>query len=348
MQRKSRNPLKILVIISVIIVAVVAFFATRYYLTFKYENVSEKGLIVNISSRYDYNAMMEYLHEQDGWINWKRFERSAEKMELSTSFKPGRYVFQAGVNNEFIIRSIINNWESPLNIVISGRIRSNERLAMILGKQFDADSSDFITILNDNNFRDSLGFSKYTYLSMFIPNTYEMYWTASPESVLMRLRKEYDTFWNEDRRQKAVNIGMTPFEVSALASIVTEESNYAPEQPTIAGVYINRIKKGIKLQADPTVVFAINDPTVRRVLNSHLKIDSPYNTYKYKGLPPGPIAVPSISSIDAVLNYEKHNYVYFCARPELDGRHNFSASYNEHLRNARKYRKAIEERNAAQ
>lgn len=346
MEKKKRK--KGLIIVLSLFGAIIigaAYFALDYYLTYKHENISEEGLIVHISSKYDYDHMMAHLSEQEGFINWKRFEKAAKHEDLASSFKPGRYVFPGGSTNEFIIRSIANNWQTPLNITLSGRMRNKERIARNLGRQFDADSSDFMAILNDDLFRDSLGFSQESYLAMFIPNTYEMYWTTSPRNVLLRLKKEYDTFWNESRLEKAKKINMTPFEVSTLASIVVEESNYVPEQPTIAGVYMNRLKKGIKLQADPTVVFAVNDPDLRRVLNSHLKIDSPYNTYKYAGLPPGPIAVPSISAIDAVLNYEKHNYIYFCAHPDFNGSHNFAVTYNEHLRNAREYRKALERRN---
>ncbi|MBO7322265.1 MAG: endolytic transglycosylase MltG, partial [Bacteroidales bacterium] len=182
-----------------------------------------------------------------------------------------------------------------------------------------------------------------TFIGMFIPNTYELYWTASPESVIKRMHQEYKAFWNESRIAKGKNMGMSKNEIMTLASIVNEETNNIGEMPKIAGVYINRLKKGMPLQACPTVIYAHLDsePGIKRVLKRHLKIDSPYNTYKNKGLPPGPITIPTIKAIDAVLNYEKSNYIYFCAKPEFDGTHNFASTYSQHQKNAKAYQKAL-------
>ena len=176
---------------------------------------------------------------------------------------------------------------------------------------------------------------------MFIPNTYEVYWTVTPEEFLERMHKEYEKFWNEERTAKAEQTGLTRTEVSTLASIVIEETKYEPEMPVIAGVYMNRLHKDMLLQADPTVKYAVGDESLTRVLNRHLTVDSPYNTYKYKGLPPGPITIPTVAAIDAVLNYQHHNYLYFCAKSSLDGQHAFATSLAGHMENAKRYHKAV-------
>jgi UPF0755 protein len=185
------------------------------------------------------------------------------------------------------------------------------------------------------------GFNKDNIICMFIPNTYEVYYTISADQLIERMYDEYQNFWNEERKQKANELGLSPIEVSILASIVQAESIKRDEAPIIAGLYLNRLKQGIPLQADPTLVFAVGDFTIKRVLNEHKEVESPYNTYKNKGLPPGPINMPEIATIDAVLNYKPSNYLYMCAKEDFSGYHNFTASYNEHLKNARRYQAAL-------
>jgi len=199
-------------------------------------------------------------------------------------------------------------------------------------------------LLHSDTLMTRLGYDHQTFLGMFIPNTYEMYWDVSAENLVERLHKEHQTFWNEERKGKAQALGMNENQVATLASIVDSESAYNPEKPRIAGLYLNRMKKGMSLQSDPTVIFALGDFTIRRVLNKHLTIDSPYNTYKYKGLPPGPIRIPSIAGLDAVLNHEDNNYIYMCAKEDFSGSHNFAVTYSEHQANARRYVKALNER----
>jgi len=199
-------------------------------------------------------------------------------------------------------------------------------------------------ILTNDSLIGAYGFDSTSLFSMVLPNTYELYWNTPPEKVLERLHKEYRNWWSDDRQKKAQSIGLTPFQVATLAAIVQEETNYQPEMATIAGVYMNRLKMGMPLQADPTLKFALRDPTIRRVLNKDTQVESPYNTYKYKGLPPGPICVPSIATLEAVLNYQTHNYLYFCASPDFNGSHRFAANYSDHLRNARAYQQALTQR----
>ena len=259
------------------------------------------------------------------------FKYAAQKASLETKFKPGRYVFLPDKSNKDLVRMLQMGWETPMMLTLSGNIRGLEKLSGILGKKLAADSAAFMECF----IADSLWMGK------ILPNTYEVYWTITPQKFIERMDKEYEKFWNEERTAKAAKIGLSKEEVSILASIVCEETNYGPEMPKVAGVYMNRLNRGMKLDADPTVKFALGDPTIKRILFKHLEIDSPYNTYKNLGLPPGPITIPSIKGIDAVLNYEEHNYLYFCANSNMDGTHKFARTLVEHNRNAREYQAAL-------
>ena len=201
--------------------------------------------------------------------------------------------------------------------------------------------------LRDPELVRELGFdSAEAMFSIFIPNTYEFYSEITAEDLVRRLKVESDKFWATEEHQRGLErCGLTPLEVMTLASIVHEETNATSEMARIAGVYMNRLKKDMLLQADPTVKYALGDPTIKRILKRHLEVDSPYNTYKHKGLPPTPIAMPDVAAIEAVLNYEVHDYLYFCARPEFDGKHNFARTIQEHNRNARAYHEALNKRN---
>lgn len=273
--------------------------------------------------------------------NVNSFLKTARHSNLENSFMPGRYKLEAGMKNKDIVRMIQRGWQTPMMLTLSGNIRNKERLASILGRRLAADSADFAGYFNDAAVWKKYGLKEETFISIFIPNSYEVYWTITPEQFMERMKKENDAFWTPERRKKAEELGLSREEVSTLASIVCEESNYKPEQPAIAGVYINRLKKGMKLDADPTVKFAWKDPSIKRILFRHLEIDSPYNTYKNTGLPPGPITIPGVNCLDAVLNYGKHTYLYFCADASLNGTHRFAGTLAEHNRNARAYQAAI-------
>ena len=210
-----------------------------------------------------------------------------------------------------------------------------------VSQYLESDSLEFAAYLADTALFAKYGFSRETFTSMFIPNTYEFFWTTSPEKFTDRMKREYDDFWKGERDEKAKRMEMTRAEVVTLASIVDEETMYDDENERVAGVYINRLERGIPLQADPTLKFAMDDFTIKRILNEDKNIESPYNTYKYKGLPPGPISIPSVSAIDGVLNYENHNYIFFCAKADFSGHHAFARSLTEHNKNAREYQKAL-------
>ncbi len=263
--------------------------------------------------------------------------------------KPGRYIIKKGMNNNEIV-NVLRSQNSPVNITFNNA----ENIAELSGKlasQFDADSLDFFKVLTDKSFLKDRELTSQQSLSLYIPNTYEYYWNTSPKKVQNRLLKEYQAFWNESREQKRKSLNLSKLEVAVLASIVQKESVKTEERPKIAGVYINRLKRNMKLQADPTVVYALKqkynkpDTIVRRVLLKDLEIDSPFNTYKYQGLPPAPIIMPDVSSIDAVLNYQKHNYLYFVADTKNIGYHIFSKTLSEHNRNARVYREWVNRQN---
>lgn len=259
--------------------------------------------------------------------------------------QPGHYVLKKGMNNNEII-NVLRSQNTPVNITFNNA-KSLAELSRILASQFDSDSLELIEVFRDNTFLTQRNLSPQQSLSLYIPNTYEFYWNAKPKTIRNRLIKQSENYWNKSQDQKRQALNLSRLEVSVLASIVQKETLKVDERPKVAGVYINRLKRGMKLQADPTVVYALKqkyqnpDTIIRRVLTKDLKIDSPFNTYKYAGLPPAPLIMPDISSIDAVLNYEKHDYLYFVASTSKAGYHVFAKTLREHNRNARKYRRWI-------
>lgn len=265
--------------------------------------------------------------------------RAFKDKKVAEYFKPGRYEIRPAYTSVYVARMLNNCWQSPAKLTLSGTMRSKSQLASKISSQLMIDSTTVMKALNDKAMLSAYGFTPRDVFSLFIPDTYEMYWTSTMKDVLDKQKEAYDKFWNEKRLAQAKAQGLTPKEVSVVASIVKGETNYEPEMPKIAGVYLNRLHTGMKLQADPTVAYCFNYE-LNRVLNKHLEYDSPYNTYKYAGLPPGPIAVPTMACLEAVLNPEG-DYLYFCANSSFDGTHLFAKSYNDHLRNARAFQSAL-------
>jgi UPF0755 protein len=255
--------------------------------------------------------------------------------------KPGRYELKSGMTNRQLINLLKSGRQSPLMLTFTN-VRLRRELATKLSKQIDASPKQIDSLLSSPSYTRSLGFDTTTVLSMFIPNTYQLYWNTSAENLMQRMKKEYEKFWTPERDAAREKLGLTRVQVSTLASIVeAEQQQHADERPRIAAVYLNRLKRGMKLQADPTVVYANGDFGIKRVLNVHLQKDSPYNTYRVNGLPPGPIDLPSISSIDAVLHPEDNDYLYFCAKEDFTGYHAFATNETQHLVNARRYQAAL-------
>ena len=254
--------------------------------------------------------------------------------------KPGNYAIRPGDSMRDICLRLVSGNQTPVRLVVPS-VRTLDRLAGAVSRQLMTDSASVITLLTDKHLLDSLGYTPATAPCMFIPNTYEVYWTMTPEQFVARMLKENKRFWNASRLAKAKAQGLTPNEVMTLASIVDEETAKDDEKPLVAGLYLNRLKRGMLLQADPTVKYAVGDFELRRILYAHLHTDSPYNTYRYAGLPPGPIRIPSMKAIESVLTPAKHNYIYMCAKEDFSGYHNFATTLTQHNANARRYQQAL-------
>jgi UPF0755 protein len=275
--------------------------------------------------------------------NQKLLEWIARKKRYPDLVKPGKYVFDGSLSYNELINILRGGRQTPVKITFSN-IRTLNELAGRFGGQIEPDSAQILSFFSDPENYRSDGFTREDIISVFIPDTYEFYWSTSTVKLYNRMLREYRRFWNRERIQKSESVGLTQVEVSTLASIVDQEAAKQDEKPRIAGVYINRLRRGIPLQADPTIKFALNDFTINRILYKHLEVDSPYNTYKYSGLPPGPIGCPSIEGIDAVLNAEKHDYLYFAAKADFSGYHNFSRTLSEHNRYANQYQRELNKR----
>lgn len=282
---------------------------------------------------------------QGGFINdVPGFEWLAERMKYKRPvMRPGRYEITPGWHNRQLIQHLRAGKQAPVNVVLNNE-RLPEEIAGRVARFLETDSVALAQTFNDPAVLAQIGYTPQTLLSLFIPNTYQMFWNTGARDFLQRMVKEHDAFWDKNnRREKARALGMSTEQVYTLASIVERETNDDAEKPTIAGVYLNRLKINMPLQADPTCVFATRDFSARRVTEYHTTFDSPYNTYLYKGLPPGPISMASISSIDAVLNAPQHHYLYFCAKPGDSGAHAFAATYAAHLVNARRFQSWLEQ-----
>ena len=262
------------------------------------------------------------------------------------SLQAGHYRIDSTLTSMYVMRMLHKGWQTPVNLTLSGAIRTPGILARKIGAQMLVDSAQVATFAFSDDSLAAYGVNSHLLFTMVIPDTYQMMWTASVREIFDRFAKERDAWWTPERVEAAAAQGLSPQEVSTLASIVDGETRYVKEQPTIAGVYLNRLRIGMKLQADPTVAFCF-DYQPRRILKYHLEVDSPYNTYKYFGLPPGPISCPPKSCLEAVLHPKSHNYLYFCADPSFNGSHRFAATYSEHLANARAFQKALTARQRA-
>ena len=254
--------------------------------------------------------------------------------------KTGRYAIKPTDNMRYLHRRLSMGYQSPVMLTV-GSVRTLDRMARNVARQLMIDSTEVARLMADTAYIRSIGYSKETLPALFIPNTYEVYWNLSAEEFMQRMVKENKAFWNDKRMNQAKAIGLTPIEVATLASIVEEETAKQNEKPMVAGLYINRLQRGMLLQADPTVKFSLQEFGLKRILYKHLEVDSPYNTYKYAGLPPGPIRVPSYQGLESVLNYTQHNYLYMCAKEDFSGTHNFAVTSAQHAANARRYQQAL-------
>ncbi|TVQ14900.1 MAG: endolytic transglycosylase MltG [Bacteroidetes bacterium] len=347
-KKSKKTPFWLKVLVSIFIIVIVSggIAAWRLYHAIYQPNIflgERKTTHIFIPTGSNFNDVKAILYEKGMIINTNTFEWLAEKKNYRNNIRPGRYLIHEDMGNNELINILRSGQQDPVMLTFNN-IRLKEQLAGNIASQIEADSLSIIRLLNDHAFLEQFNMNPETSKLLFIPNTYEFFWNTSAEQLLTRMHREYNAFWNEQRLAKAQRINLTPLEVGTLASIVQLETSRPDELPRVAGVYINRLKRNMRLQADPTVIFAVGDYSIRRVLNRHLEMDSPYNTYKYAGLPPGPIALPEQRVIDGVLNYENHEYLFFCAKDDFSGYHAFARTYSQHLANARRYQNALNQR----
>jgi UPF0755 protein len=301
----------------------------------------DREVHVFIDENRDYDRLMATLRNEAKMKNPAIFNRLASVMKFTpNALKTGHYVISPTTSLPDAIRMFRNGQQTPVKITFNN-IRLKSDLTERVGSQLMFGSDALLKKLNDSTACSACGLDTTTIVTLFIPNTYEVFWNISPEKFLERMKREHDRFWTEARIEKAKKIPLSPEQVSILASIVEEETALTEDYPTVAGLYINRLRKGMPLQADPTVKFAVGDFALKRILFAHLEVESPYNTYRHTGLPPGPIRIPSQAAIDAVLNFERHNYLYMVAREDLSGHTRFSSTLQEHAMNARRYQEAL-------
>ena len=314
----------------------------------KYQDIYSPNIhIIDLSNEYiyiptgtNYSEFLSIIKNSETIINFNSFKDVADLKSLSKNIYPGKYKLKNNMNNNQLINMFRSGNQSIVRLSFNN-IRTKEQFAGIISSQIEADSISILDLLNNVELLENYNLNIENVMTTFIPNTYEFYWNTSATSMFDKMIKENKAFWNSTRIEKANKVGMSQIDISILASIIDEETTKNSEKPTIAGVYINRLRKGIALQADPSIKFALKNFLKKRITTKDLSVNSPYNTYKYRGVPPGPIRIPSISSIEAVLNYENHSYYYFCAKEDFSGYHVFAKTLRQHNQNARKYHNSL-------
>jgi UPF0755 protein len=321
-------------------------FASVYQKAFKPNIQTPHGDIyyLHVYTGSTYQEVLDTLYTHKLIRNKKSFEWISDKKKFNSHIHPGRYRVTNNMSNNAFINMLRAGMQEPVQLVIN-TARTPADLALRLSVQIEPSQAMLNRLMNDETYLKQFGFNRQTILGMFIPNTYEFWWNTSVDDFFKRMYREYNKFWNGERIKKAGDMHLDPNGVITLASILINESNKEDEYRRIAGVYINRLNSGMRLQADPTVKFALGDFERTRILRKDIQVDSPYNTYQHDGLPPGPISLPSIHAIDAVLNYERHDYLFFCAKEDFSGYHNFARTIAQHNKNARSYQKALNRRN---
>jgi UPF0755 protein len=324
---------------------VLAWFANKIYSRVYTSNVRIHGdrTHICIPTGASFEEVVSLLSSGGFIRDASSFRWVAEQMNYPRQIKPGRYKLSSGMSNRSLVSKLRSGDQDPVRITI-GVMRTVQELAGLVSRKIEADSASLVFVLRDRHFLELHGYSVDNSISIFIPNTYELYWNTSAEGFVERMLTENKRFWDADRLSKVRNMGLDRHQVMIIASIVEQETRKNDEKALVAGVYLNRFRKGWKLEADPTLVYALGDFSIRRVLNQHKLVESPYNTYLHTGLPPGPICVPSIRSIDAVLENKQHPYYFFCARSDFSGYHTFARTYQEHLRNARNFQRDLDRR----
>jgi UPF0755 protein len=338
--RMIKKPVFYVLIVLVLVFGYVLFLF--FFPNFSSKNNEKAYLRIPVNSTF--NQVLDSLEANANIFSTTTFKQAAAIFRYSEKIKSGRYEIKQGMNNFTLIRKLRSGNQTPVRLTFNN-IRTKEQLAKRLSMQIMADSASIMALMNDTAYLSQFKLNPNTVIAAFIPDTYEVFWDLDANELFQRIWKEYNKFWTDERKAKASEIPLTPVEVATLASIVEEETNGQNERSMVAGLYINRLKKDMPLQADPTLKFALGDFSIKRLTIQHILKISPYNTYRNHGLPPGPIRVASKGGINAVLNYTHHDYIYMCAKETFNGEHNFSATYAEHMINARKYQQALDERN---
>ncbi len=305
--------------------------------------VKDQEKYIDIPTGSDFEDVKKSLYSKGYIIHRKDFELVAKLKKYDLAIKPGRYILSPEMGNMELIDKLRSGNQDPVKVTFNS-VRFADQLAGRIATQIEADSLSLILLMKDTAFLDSMGVDPSSLFTIMIPNTYEFYWNTTARQFISRMKSESDKFWSDGREEKLKNLNLNKLEVMTLASIVEKETNKNDEKARIAGVYVNRLKNGWLLEADPTLVFAHGNFAIKRVLNIYKEIDSPYNTYKNPGLPPGPICLPSVSSIDAALSPEQHTYMFFCAKEDFSGYHSFAATLDQHNVNAWKYQQALNKR----
>lgn len=344
-KKKSKGFLWKLLLVILICLGTGTYLAYRNIYQANVNLKGNKSRVIYIPRETSYARLLEILSEENIIVNKASFRWLANKMQLEKSFKCGKYRIRKGMNNREIINLLKYGKTEKIKFTFNYLDRTSDEIAEKISKKVDISKEELISVMrNEPLLQQKFGMNKETIRCIFTPGTYEMEWAVTLEEVMEIMYNRYLQVWTNERIEKAKKIGLEKTEIMILASIVQRESSIPSEQQKIAGVYLNRLQKSIKLQADPTVIFAKEDFSIKRVSKADLQFDSPYNTYKYQGLPPGPICLPNVKTIDAILNFEKHNYIYFCAKPDLSGFSNFAVNYSEHLKNAREYQQEMNKR----
>ncbi len=341
---KSGTLKKFFIALAVIIVLSLAATGVFYYLRFFGPNVTGEQKYLYIHTGATYEDVYATIKKENIVNDTTSFNWAAYNMKYPGRVKPGKYRLEKGMGNRKFINMLAAGNQEPVKLSFQN-IRVKDKFAAYIAKQLEPDSATLYRLLDSAAFVEKYGFTTDNVYSMFLPNSYEFYWNTSAEKFFDKMYEYYNQFWTADRKAKAAELNLSQAQVSVLASIVDAEALHDDEMPAIAGLYLNRLKKGMKLEADPTVIFATGDFTIKRVLNKHLVTNSPYNTYLHTGLPPGPIMMPSVSALNAVLNAQKNDYIYMCAKEDFSGYHNFADNMADHLKNARRYQQALNERN---
>ena len=342
---KKSKKILLLAAVAVFVGIVFAGFVAQYYLDNRRPNF-QKEYVLYVYPDMTAEQVLDSIVVGAQAERPRSVEHVFKKMNVAENMKPGRYVVETSKPSIYVARMLVYGWQTPQNLSLSGTIRSKERLVKKISNQMMVSADEVAAALADSTFLAQYGFTPENVFAMIMQDTYQMYWTASVKDIFDRFKKEYDAFWTPVRIAKAKKQGLSKMDVSIVASIVSGETLKEFEYPIIAGVYLNRYRTGMKLQADPTVAFCF-DYKLNRILHRHMEVDSPYNTYKYAGLPPAPINVPPKACLEAVLNPDQHGYIYFCASPDFNGTHRFAVTYAEHMNNANEFHKALNAREKA-